>query len=149
MKINKIRPKFHFLTKIEIKKTHLVFLFCYLLLVSLLLVPFGTSIKRLLNGSWSKVNSSKITKQKHSVSYFYFYFCQKMELRTYFVYFRTFSYKFKVKRTPTESGWYSQSETKIEPDLRLLNHGAIQSRKEFIVQFMEKKNRNLLSSQFS
>ena len=30
MKINKIRPKFHFLTKIEIKMTYLVFLFCFL-----------------------------------------------------------------------------------------------------------------------
>ena len=27
-----------------------------------------------------------------------------MEFRTYFGYFHTFSYKFKVKRTPTESG---------------------------------------------
>ena len=31
MKVHKIRPKFHFLTKIELKMTHLVFLFCYLL----------------------------------------------------------------------------------------------------------------------
>ena len=31
-KINKIRPKFHFLTKIEIKVTYLVFLFCFFLL---------------------------------------------------------------------------------------------------------------------
>ena len=31
MKINKIRPKFHFLKKIEIKMTYLVFVFCYLL----------------------------------------------------------------------------------------------------------------------
>ena len=33
MKMNKIYPNFHFffLTKIEIKMTHLVFLFCYLL----------------------------------------------------------------------------------------------------------------------
>ena len=31
MKINKIRPKFQFLTKIEIKMTYLVFVFCYLL----------------------------------------------------------------------------------------------------------------------
>ena len=29
--INKIRPKLHFLSKIEIKMTHLVVLFCYLL----------------------------------------------------------------------------------------------------------------------
>ena len=27
-----------------------------------------------------------------------------MEFRTYFVYFHTFSYKFKVQRTPTEFG---------------------------------------------
>ena len=31
MKINKIRPKFQFWTKIEIKMTYLVFVFCYLL----------------------------------------------------------------------------------------------------------------------
>ena len=31
MKINKIRPKFHFSTKIEIKMTYIVFVFCYLL----------------------------------------------------------------------------------------------------------------------
>ena len=30
MKINKIRPKFHFLTRLAIKMTHLVVLFCYL-----------------------------------------------------------------------------------------------------------------------
>ena len=29
---------------------------------------------------------------------------QKMEFRTYFVYFHTISYKFKVQRTPTEFG---------------------------------------------
>ena len=29
MKINKIRPKFHFSTKIETKMTYLVFVFCY------------------------------------------------------------------------------------------------------------------------
>ena len=31
MKINKIRPKFHFLTKVEIKMTYVVYVFCYLL----------------------------------------------------------------------------------------------------------------------
>ena len=31
MKINKVRPKFHFLTKMEIKMTYLVFVLCYLL----------------------------------------------------------------------------------------------------------------------
>ena len=34
----------------------------------------------------------------------HFYFCREMEFRTYFVYFYTFSYKFKVQRTPTEFG---------------------------------------------
>ena len=34
MKINKICPKFHFFTIIEIKMTHLVFLFCYLFRLS-------------------------------------------------------------------------------------------------------------------
>ena len=32
MKIHKIRPKFHFLTKMEMKMAHLVVLFCYLLI---------------------------------------------------------------------------------------------------------------------
>ena len=42
--------------------------------------------------------------EKHKVSHFYCYFCQKLEFRTYFVYFHTFSNKFKVQRTPTEFG---------------------------------------------
>ena len=42
MKINKIRPKFHFLTKIEIKMTYLVFLFCFVFTVSTPLEPFGS-----------------------------------------------------------------------------------------------------------
>ena len=44
----------------------------------------------------------KITKDKHKVSHFYFYFCPKLEFRTYLVCFHIFSYKFKVQRTPTE-----------------------------------------------
>ena len=39
MKINKIQLKFHFVTKIEIKMTQLVFLSCFFT-VSLLLEPF-------------------------------------------------------------------------------------------------------------
>ena len=44
MKITKIRPKFHFLTKIEIKMTYLVFLFLFLFFftVSTPLEPFGS-----------------------------------------------------------------------------------------------------------
>ena len=46
MKINKIGPKFHFLTKIEIKMTYLVFLFLFLFFffftVSTPLEPFGS-----------------------------------------------------------------------------------------------------------
>ena len=34
---------------------------------------------------------------------------------------------------------FTKSETKIEPDLRLLNHGTIQSRKKFIVQILWKR----------
>ena len=41
MKINKIGPKFHFLTKIDIKITHFVFLSCYFT-VSLPLESFGS-----------------------------------------------------------------------------------------------------------
>lgn len=44
MKINEIRPKFHFLTKkIEKQMTHLVFLFS-VFTVSLLLEPFGSRL---------------------------------------------------------------------------------------------------------
>ena len=42
MEINKIRPKFHFLTKIEIKMTYLVVLFFFFFIVSLPLEPFGS-----------------------------------------------------------------------------------------------------------
>ena len=57
MKINKIRPKFHFLTKIE-KKNDLPRVCVLLFTVSSPLEPFGsrfieTSIKRLPNGSSS------------------------------------------------------------------------------------------------
>ena len=41
MEINKIGPKFHFLTKIDIKITHFVFLSCYFT-VSLPLKSFGS-----------------------------------------------------------------------------------------------------------
>ena len=45
MKINKIRPKFHFLTKkMEQQMTHLVFLFFFIFTVSLLLQPFGSRL---------------------------------------------------------------------------------------------------------
>ena len=56
--------------------------------------------------SWKvnyKCGSMKKNKKKqretwfHMLSHFYFYFCKKKkEFRTYFVYFHTFSYKFKV-----------------------------------------------------
>ena len=42
MKINKLRAKFHFFTKIEIKTTYLVFVFCQLFTVSSPLKPFGS-----------------------------------------------------------------------------------------------------------
>ena len=49
--------------------------------------------------------------QKHKVSHFYFYFCPKMEFRTYFVYFQTFSYKFKSIELPQSLGclWLAKS----------------------------------------
>ena len=49
--------------------------------------------------------------QKHKVSHFYFYFCPKMEFRTYFVYFQTFSYKFKSNELPQSLGcrWLAKS----------------------------------------
>ena len=42
MKINKLRAKFHFLTKMKIKATYLVFVFCQLITVSSPLEPFGS-----------------------------------------------------------------------------------------------------------
>ena len=45
MKINKLRAKFHFLTKIKIKATlYLVFVFCQLFTVSSPLEPFGSRL---------------------------------------------------------------------------------------------------------
>ena len=37
---------------------------------------------------------------KHKVSNFYFHLCRKMEFRTYFVYFHTFSYNSKSNELP-------------------------------------------------
>ena len=51
-----------------------------------------------------EAKKQEITKQKWKVSRFYIYFLKKMEFRTYFIHFHTFSYKFKVQRTPTEFG---------------------------------------------
>ena len=42
MKINKIRPKFHFLTEIEIKIIHLAFLYCFFIIVFSPLELFGS-----------------------------------------------------------------------------------------------------------
>ena len=54
------------------------------------------------------MNFMNNNKHKHKVSHFYFYLCTKLEFKTYFktyfVYFHTFSCKFKVQRTPTEFG---------------------------------------------
>ena len=76
-----VRPKFHFLTKIEIKKySSCVFVLSFT--VSYLpLDPFGVQLKIL--------NIDKTA--------------SKIEFRTYFVYFHTFSYKFKVQGSRTES----------------------------------------------
>ena len=51
-----------------------------------------------------EAKKQEITTQKCKVSRFYIYFLKKMEFRTYFKHFHTFSYKFKVQRTPTEFG---------------------------------------------
>ena len=89
-----MHSKFHFLPKIDIKMTYLVFLFCFLLslrLQSHLEVVLQLKIlnvdktKRLPNGS----RGEETVKKKHKVSHFHFYFFQGMEVRTYFVYFRT------------------------------------------------------------
>ena len=98
MKISKIRPKFHFLTKIEIKMTYwLVFLFCFLLSLRLQShLKAVLSTFKILSCTNSQYNSgdlnvdktvskwlqrrrdSKKTKQKLKVSHFYFFFCQKL-----------------------------------------------------------------------
>ena len=59
-----------------------------------------TSIKRLPNGSRCEETVKNKTKTQGESFLFLFYFCQKREFKTYFVYFHTFSYKFKV---PTNS----------------------------------------------
>ena len=46
MKIHKIRPKFHFLTKMEMKMAHLVVLFCYLLIKNWLPAVFLLNFQR-------------------------------------------------------------------------------------------------------
>ena len=46
----------------------------------------------------------KIKKTKTQGKSFLLLFLSKLEFRTYFVYFHTFSYKFKVQRTPTAFG---------------------------------------------
>ena len=45
-----------------------------------------------------------IKKTKTQDKSFLLLFLSKLEFRTYFVYFHTFSNKFKVQRTPTEFG---------------------------------------------
>lgn len=47
-------------------------------------------------GVWVELCRFIVVQLKHKVSHFYFCFCQKVERGTYFVYFHTFSYKFKV-----------------------------------------------------
>ena len=120
LKINKIRPKFHFLRKIEINDSLCVFVLFFT--VSWPLEQYNskskTSIKRLPNGSGGQETVK--TKQKHKVSHFYFYFCPKMEFRTYFVCSQTFSYKFKSNELPQSLGclWLAnQSKTKKEYSL--------------------------------
>ena len=59
MKINKIRPKFHFLTKIETKMTFLVFLFYFtscLFASRAIWKPFCRRLQLI----WSCTNSKKI-----------------------------------------------------------------------------------------
>ena len=87
--------------------TYLVFLFCFLLslrLQSHLEVVLQLKIlnvdktKRLPNGS----RGEETVKKQHKVIHFYFYFCQGMEVRTYFVYFRTLHILLKTQ-SPTNS----------------------------------------------
>ena len=53
MKINKIRPRFHFSTKIEVKMTYLEFVFCYLLAGN------TSAVRRLLKNSQFTPNSGR------------------------------------------------------------------------------------------
>ena len=68
-----------------------------------LIVGTTQNLKRLPNGSRSKETGNNKTKMQ-SESFLYLLFLKKMEFRTYFIHFHTFSYKFKVQRTPTEFG---------------------------------------------
>ena len=61
------------------------------------------------------------TKQKHKpVSHFYFYFCQKMEFRTYFAYFHTCSYNSKSNELPQSLGRLRITEYVPESPLFLI-----------------------------
>ena len=55
--------------------------------------------------------------QEIKVSHFYFYFCPKLGFRMYFVYFHTFSYKFKVQRAPREFGLHVIKRASTESDV--------------------------------
>ena len=77
LKINKIRPKFHFLRKIEINDSLCVFVLFFT--VSWPLEQYNskskTSIKRLPNGSGGQETVK--TKQKHKASHFVLLFLSK------------------------------------------------------------------------
>ena len=75
----------------------------FLLLVQLKILNFHL-IKRLPSGSRGEETVNNKTQTKSKTFLFLFLSKKKMEFRTYFVYFHTFSYKFKVQRTPTEFG---------------------------------------------
>ena len=100
LKINKIRPEFHFSAKIEIKMTYLVF------------VNVDKTASKCSTG---EVNNKT---QTQGISHFYFCFCRKMKFRKYFVHFHTFSWKFKVQRTPTEFGLAVVEQLSNLTDLR-------------------------------
>ena len=57
MKIRQIRPKFHVLTKIEMKMTYLVFLFCFFLLSLRLLCHFEAVLSTFKILSYTNVSN--------------------------------------------------------------------------------------------
>ena len=121
IKINKIRPKSHFLTKIEIQMTRLVFLFCFLLSLRLQ----SSTIQNLIlnvDKTASKWHLRPRDNKNKTKTHFYFCFCPKMEFRTYFVYFQIFSYKFKSNKLQQSLGclWLAKSvEGQKRVELRL------------------------------
>ena len=82
MKINKIRPKFHFLAKIEIQMTHLVFCFVFYCLFASTEVPCQNLILNVdkTASKWHQRSRDNKNKTKTQGESFLFLFLSKHEI---------------------------------------------------------------------